>query len=69
MYKYAEPNKEFKVQPRGRWTKIYSVKLDTWMLWLQWGLAMSPSLTETSASGVAATCNPGRGAPPGERSG
>ncbi|NVM21739.1 MAG: hypothetical protein HWN68_08165 [Desulfobacterales bacterium] len=35
MYKYAEPNKEFKVQPGGRWTEVYSVKLDTWMRWLQ----------------------------------
>ena len=35
MKRYAEPNKEFKVQPRGTWTEIYSITLEVWMSWLK----------------------------------
>ncbi len=35
MKRYAEPDKEFKVQPRGTWTEIYSTTLEVWMSWLK----------------------------------
>ena len=35
MKPYAKTNREFKVQPEGAWTEIYSITLDVWMRWLK----------------------------------